>query len=213
MFQIKNYIVVLLAASTILLAACGASNTTQKTVTTTTQNTPKTEQVSTNNDVQTYEKFDEFEHHLHEKNNKTYVINFWATWCKPCVKELPYFEQIQAEYKDKNVEVVLVSLDDIRKLESKVIPFIQKNELQSTIILLDDADYNAWIDKVSPEWSGAIPVTLFYNKNKREFYEQEFDYQELENIVKRFSRSENKNTSVHQHIHTSVHECQRIKPV
>jgi len=186
MFQIKNNAVVLLAVLMIFLTGCGAPNTPNKSATHAPKIKPETTLVSDNFTIQTYEKFDEFEHHLHEKNDKIYVINFWATWCKPCVKELPYFEQIQAEYKDKNVEVILVSLDDIRKLESKVIPFIEKNELQSTVILLDDADYNSWIDKVSPKWSGAIPVTLFYNKNKREFYEQEFDYQELETIVKSF---------------------------
>ncbi len=186
MFQIKNNTAVLLAAAMLILAGCGVSNTQQESPVSPPEITTEIPSKTVNNDIQTYEKFDEFEHHLHLKDDKTYVINFWATWCKPCVKELPYFEQIQAEYKDKNVEVVLVSLDDIRKLESKVIPFVEKNKLQSSLILLDDADYNSWIDKVSPEWSGAIPVTLFYNKNKREFYEQEFDYQQLENIVKSF---------------------------
>ncbi len=187
MVQIKNKAAVLFAALMILLTSCGVSNTQQESSPTPApETTSQTSTEATKTDILTYEKFDDFEHHLHVEDEKLYVINFWATWCKPCVKELPYFEEIQANYKDKNVEVVLVSLDDIRKLESKVIPFIEKNNLQSSLILLDDADYNSWIDKVSPEWSGAIPVTLFYNKKKREFYEQEFDYQQLENIVKSF---------------------------
>jgi len=166
---------------------CGASTSATQETTTISKNTSSNVEVtSTNTEIPSYLKFDDFKHHLHQDDDKIYVVNFWATWCKPCVKELPYFEQIQEQYKDENVEVVLVSLDDVRKLETKVIPFVKEKNLQSTVILLDDADYNSWIDKVSPEWSGAIPVTLFYNKNKREFFEQEFDYEALENVVKSF---------------------------
>lgn len=134
--------------------------------------------------LSTYLKFDEFEPLLHLKDDKIRIINFWATWCKPCVAELPYFEKINSEYKDKNVEVMLVSLDDIKKLDNKVIPFVKERNLQSKVALLDDADYNSWIDKVSPEWSGSIPATLFYTKDKRLFFEQEFEYEELDKIVK-----------------------------
>jgi len=73
---------------------------------------------------------------LNNEDDKTYVINFWATWCAPCVKELPYFEQLNAEYHDKNVEVVLVSLDFPKLFESKLKPFIVKNDLQSQVIAL-----------------------------------------------------------------------------
>lgn len=134
--------------------------------------------------IPTYLKFDDFEPLLHQKDDKIRVINFWATWCKPCVAELPYFEKIHHEYKDKNVEVMLVSLDDIKKLDNKVLPFVKERNLQSKVVLLDDADYNSWIDKVSPEWSGSIPATIFYTKDKRQFFEQEFEYEEVEEIVK-----------------------------
>ncbi len=176
----------LLSLLMLLLIGCSASTSATQESATMSKVQPETEATTESTEIQSYLKFDDFEHHLHQEDDKIYVINFWATWCKPCVKELPYFEQIQAQYKNKNVEVILVSLDDIKKLNNKVIPFVKEKNLQSTVILLDDADYNSWIDKVSPQWSGAIPVTLFYNKNKREFYEQEFDYQELEHIVKTF---------------------------
>ncbi len=133
-----------------------------------------------------YLTFDEFEPLIHQKDDKIRVINFWATWCKPCVAELPYFEQIHENYKDKNVEVMLVSLDNVKKLDSKVLPFVRERQLKSKLALLDDADYNSWIDKVSPEWSGSIPATLFYTKDKRIFLEQEFDYKEIEEVVKGF---------------------------
>ena len=71
--------------------------------------------------------------------DKTYVINFWATWCAPCVKELPHFEEVNKELKDKNTEVILVSLDFPSQIESKLIPYLKKNQIKSRVILLDDA--------------------------------------------------------------------------
>lgn len=116
---------------------------------------------------------------------KTYVINFWATWCKPCVKELPYFEQLHANLKDQGIEVVLVSLDFPKDLEKKLVPFVQERQLQSDVLVLLDGDYNSWIDKVSPEWSGAIPATMVYNSKNRKFHGEEFStYEELETLVK-----------------------------
>lgn len=123
--------------------------------------------------------FDEFEYMLHFEDDKTYVVNFWATWCRPCIKELPYFEEMRENYKESGVEVILVSLDFPEKLESHVIPFIEKHKLQSKVVLLDDVNSNRWIPLVSEEWSGAIPATIIYNKNQRNFYERTFTYEEL----------------------------------
>lgn len=117
---------------------------------------------------------------LNRNDDKTYVINFWATWCAPCVKELPYFEKLNANYKDKNVEVVLVSLDFPRHYEKKLKPFIKKHNLQSNVIALDDPDQNKWIPAINKDWSGAIPATIIYNKDERKFYERSFNYEELE---------------------------------
>lgn len=120
---------------------------------------------------------------LAKRNDTTYVVNFWATWCRPCIKELPAFEELGAKYADKNVKVILVSLDFPDKLEQQVIPFIKKNDLKSEIILLDDTDANSWIPAIDKSWSGAIPATIIYNKAKRTFYERSFTYQELEKEV------------------------------
>ncbi|NNC95979.1 MAG: TlpA family protein disulfide reductase [Chitinophagales bacterium] len=115
-----------------------------------------------------------------------YIVNFWATWCMPCVKELPYFESINRDFANENVKVVLVNLNFASELESKVKPFVEKHDLHSRVILLNAPDYNSWIDKVSTKWSGSIPATLVINaKNKKsEFYEQSLNYKELEEIIK-----------------------------
>ncbi|WP_048330901.1 TlpA disulfide reductase family protein [Bizionia psychrotolerans] len=123
---------------------------------------------------------------LHQENEIVYVVNFWATWCAPCIKELPAFEKIGENFKSKNVKVILVSLDFPRQYETKLKPFIKEHKLQSEILVLNDVDANSWIPQVSRNWSGAIPATLIYSKNKRAFYEQTFTYNEIETELYKF---------------------------
>ena len=75
--------------------------------------------------------FEEFEPLLNKDDGSIYVVNFWATWCKPCIKELPYFETAAEKYADKNVKVLLVSMDFPRLLEKQVIPFVERNGIKS----------------------------------------------------------------------------------
>lgn len=125
--------------------------------------------------------FDRFESMTMEKSEKLRVYNFWATWCAPCIKEMPYFEQIQEE--DKDIEVVFISMDDGRKPE-RVTNFIEKRNIKSPVYLLNDVDYNKWIDKVSEDWSGAIPGTLFIKPDGlRSFFEGEVTYEELKSMI------------------------------
>jgi len=124
--------------------------------------------------------FENLEPFLHQEDDYTYIINFWATWCVPCVKELPYFEQLRENYLDKNVHVLLVSIDFSKAVETGLVPFLKREKLKSEVVLLDDADANSWIPKVDENWSGAIPATIIYNQSKRAFFEKSFTYEELE---------------------------------
>ena len=142
------------------------------------------------NDKETMEQIDEllvpsydfeaFSHFLEKDNDTTYVINFWATWCKPCIKELPAFERIHDEYGPKKVKVILASLDFPKQVNSHLIPFIDKHQIRSEVVLLDDPDGNSWIPKVDTSWTGAIPATIIYNSKHRKFYERTFSFEELE---------------------------------
>lgn len=130
-----------------------------------------------------YEKLDAL---INQESEKITVINFWATWCGPCVKELPYFKKVAA--KNPDVNVYLVSLDYVEKLD-RVNTFIEKKGLVSPVLLLDEMDYNSWIDKVDESWSGAIPATLLINTNtgERKFVEKELEEGELEKLITELS--------------------------
>lgn len=139
-------------------------------------------------DIAVYTKYEDFEREiLTIEDDKIYVVNLWATWCGPCVKELPYFEALRKKYLDKNIEMVLVSIDWETNLERKVKPFVKKKGLTSRVVLFDDPKANDWIDKIDPSWSGAIPITLFLDKNKKQFYEKEYhSMEELEKDLLEF---------------------------
>ena len=115
------------------------------------------------------------------KNGKdsTYVVNFWATWCAPCIKELPHFEKLAADHKAEKMAVLLVSLDFKSKLESNVVPFVKRKNLKNEVFLLNESSPQEFIDRIDPSWSGSIPATLFIKNNKRKFVESEFTYEQL----------------------------------
>lgn len=112
-------------------------------------------------------------------NDTTYVLNFWATWCSPCVKEIAIFEKLHKEMNQSELKVILISLDFVNQLESRVIPFLEEKGITAEVRIMTDTDYNAWIDRVDPKWTGAIPATLIYNKDRRVFLEKELTYNEL----------------------------------
>lgn len=130
--------------------------------------------------------FEGLEPFLNKEDDKTYIINFWATWCKPCIQEMPYFERVYAEQKDNDVEVIFVSLDMPNMWKTQLEPYVEKKDIQAKVVILDDPKQNDWIPKVSETWGGAIPATLIYNKDKRTFYERGFTYEELNEELNKF---------------------------
>ncbi|PJJ60596.1 TlpA family protein disulfide reductase [Hymenobacter chitinivorans] len=133
-------------------------------------------------------KFADLQRRLSRQNDTTYVVNFWATWCAPCVKELPLFEQLSTTQAGKKVKVLLVSLDYASQLDKKVKPFVLKRGLKSEVVLLNEPDPNSYLEKVDPKWSGAIPFTLIWNgkKNRRATFEKEFTPAELTAEINKF---------------------------
>jgi thiol-disulfide isomerase/thioredoxin len=118
---------------------------------------------------------------LDQDNDTLYILNFWATWCRPCVAEMPHFDQVQQEMAGQKVKVVFLSLDFKSDVESRLVPFLKRKKLHSTVVFLDEPNLNDWADAVSKEWSGAIPATLFVRNQGgiRHFHEGDFTYESL----------------------------------
>jgi len=122
---------------------------------------------------------DQLNERIEKGKDSIYVVNFWATWCAPCIKELPHFEKLNAEFKSEKLAVLLVSVDFKSKLNSAVIPFVKRKNIKSQVFLLNESDPQQYIDRIDKSWSGSIPATLFIKGDKRIFIESEFTYEQL----------------------------------
>lgn len=120
------------------------------------------------------------------ENDTVYVLNFWATWCAPCVAELPEFEKINRKFAGRKVKVILVNTDFRRDVDKKVKPFVQRKKLKSQVVFINETNANDWINLVSTDWTGSIPATLVVNKKRgyERFFEKQLGYKELEKAVK-----------------------------
>ncbi|MEN0003475.1 MAG: TlpA disulfide reductase family protein [Bacteroidota bacterium] len=187
--MLNKYLLVLMVVGLFTFAAC-QSNAAPKEAPTDTapveeaQAAPTTSAKTADYPFEIVTSFDQLAPIFNRDSDSTYVINFWATWCKPCVEELPYFEQLHDDFSGEKLKVILVSLDFAKDIDRKLVPFVEEHKLRSEVIALLDGQYNNWIDKVDPEWSGAIPVTVLYNAKERKFIGEQFSgYDELSGLV------------------------------
>ncbi len=123
---------------------------------------------------------------IDKEKDKLLVVNFWATWCVPCVEELPDFMEVNKKYKDNpNYKMILVSMDRVKSIDS-VKKFLGKKSITTDVYLLDDVKtMNTWIPAIDSKWSGAIPATVIYKNGTKIFFkEEQLNKSELENLVK-----------------------------
>ena len=125
---------------------------------------------------------------LKDPENKLMVINFWASWCPPCVKELPEFQKASGKYEGSKVKFIMVSLDFPNEVQNKLIPFLDKNNIVLNISVMLDTDYTLWENIVDPDWRGDIPSTLLLNNSRkiRYFHPGELSEDELESLINKF---------------------------
>ncbi|MCF8425371.1 MAG: TlpA family protein disulfide reductase [Bacteroidia bacterium] len=117
-----------------------------------------------------------------------YIYNFWATWCKPCIEELPAFEKVAKDYQGEKVKIILVSNDFKKQIDSKLKPFLVQNKIQSEVVFMDETNPNNWLGLVDENWSGAIPATLFVYGKKHQigFHEGVLTEEELIQWIKKY---------------------------
>jgi thiol-disulfide isomerase/thioredoxin len=102
------------------------------------------------------------------------IVNFWATYCKPCVEEIPFFQEEVKKQKASGVQLLLVSLDLKSYFPQKIKSFAASRKFTAPILWLNETNADYFCPKVDPKWSGVLPATLFINNNTgyRKFYEE-----------------------------------------
>ena len=122
-------------------------------------------------------KMTDVEKYIAGGNGDVLVINCWATFCKPCVAEIPSFIKIVEKYKSRNVKLLLVSLDLPSYYPARIAAFAKKKNIKTNIVWLDETDADYFCPKLDAKWSGSIPATLIINTKTgyRKFFEEEIE--------------------------------------
>lgn len=105
---------------------------------------------------------------INERNGKTLFLNIWATWCVPCVEEFPDIVKINENYKNKDLEVIAVSVDLPSEINDKIIPFLKKQQAGFRVYVAEEKSSDEIINMLNPEWSGAVPVTFIFDKSGKQ---------------------------------------------
>lgn len=115
------------------------------------------------------------------------IVNFWATYCVPCIKEIPYFQEVVKKHQDDGVKLLLVSLDFREAFPDKISTFANKRKFTSPIVWLDETNADYFCPKIDSQWSGVMPATLFINNKKghRSFFEEEMSEAKFEAELKK----------------------------
>jgi thiol-disulfide isomerase/thioredoxin len=116
---------------------------------------------------------EQFQQRVLQENDTLYVVNFWATWCGPCVKEMPHFKELSIEYKNKPIQFILMSLDAQANI-AQVNTFILKKKMDIETHLFAGGDPNVWINILEPSWEGSIPATFLYQKGRKLSFKESY---------------------------------------
>ena len=140
---------------------------------------------TTNGQTIRFIKAADLDYWKNQQSDTVYIINFWASWCQPCLQELPDFEKITKTYANEKVKVILISNDFKKQVDSRLKPFVKKKGLKSTVLFMDESNPNNWIEKVNAEWGGSIPATLIIQKssNFESFTEGKITFAQLKKII------------------------------
>ncbi len=121
-----------------------------------------------------------------KNSDKPIVVNFWATYCKPCIGEIPHFQKLVRQYEKDSVQLLLVSLDMPEMYPGQIKTFADKLNITAPVVFLDETNADIFCPVIDEKWSGAIPASLFVNNKTgyRKFFEKEMPEQQFENELK-----------------------------
>lgn len=125
--------------------------------------------------IPVFDRFEDLAPHLEPQGDTTHIINFWATWCQPCLREMPYFQQLHELTRDMPVKVILVSLDMKKDVAGRLTDFLKSRQIEAEVLALTDTKSHIWIPRVDAGWSGAIPATWIRQGHQSRLVETEFE--------------------------------------
>jgi thiol-disulfide isomerase/thioredoxin len=120
-----------------------------------------------------------------QHRGKVVLLNFWATWCPPCLLEFPEIVAVEREYRKRGLVVVSVSADSLERVETELLPFLDEHQPGFEIYIRGDEAPDIFIKAVDPGWKGELPATFFYDRQGRPSVKRysEMPRDEIERIV------------------------------
>jgi thiol-disulfide isomerase/thioredoxin len=114
------------------------------------------------------------------------IINFWATWCRPCIEEIPRLESNVDSFKTLGAKLILISVDFAKDFDSRLVPFVKQHGYSADVYWLDENDPAEFCPRIDKHWAGKIPAILMVNnaKHYREFYNYSLVEYQLEAYLK-----------------------------
>lgn len=131
-------------------------------------------------------KIEELKKEYIKANDTTYIVNFFATWCGPCVQEMPVINKFYLATKNKKIQVLFVSLDG-GIAPAKLSKFIKKQKMEAPVFILIESSDFSWLPYIDKRWQGSIPATMIVNSNKnvKAFFETPMENGQLEFYLKK----------------------------
>jgi thiol-disulfide isomerase/thioredoxin len=116
---------------------------------------------------------------INNRDGKILFVNFWATWCEPCVEEFPDLVKIYNENKNSNFEFLSVSVNLPSEIDGKVKPFLKMQSADFPVVVIEEKRSEEIINLINPKWDGTVPATIIYDENgkRKEFFAEAKSYE------------------------------------